>query len=68
MINEILQDLINTSKVVSFINDMIVEIKKEKEHDEVVEKVVKKLAENDLYMKPEKCKWKMREVGFLRLD
>jgi len=47
---------------------MIVEIKKEKEHDEVVEKVVKKLAENDLYMKPEKCKWKMREVGFLRLD
>jgi len=47
---------------------MIVEIEKEKEHDEVVEKVVKKLAENDLYMKPEKCKWKMREVGFLRLD
>ena len=50
--NEILQDLINTSKVISFINDLIVGIEKEKEHDEVVEK----LAENNLYMKLEKCK------------
>jgi len=65
--NEILQDLINTSKVVSFIDDLIVRIEKEEEHDEVVEKVVKNLAENDLYMKLEKCKWKMREVGFLGL-
>ena len=39
--------------------------KKEKEHDEVVKKIVKILAENDLYMKPEKYKWKVREVGFL---
>jgi len=23
------------------------------------------LAENNLYIKPEKCKWKVREVGFL---
>jgi len=23
------------------------------------------LAENDLYIKPEKCKWKVRKVGFL---
>jgi len=67
MMNEILQNLINTSKVVSFINNLIVEIEKEKEHKEVVEKVLEKLAENNLYMKLEKCKWKMREVGFLEL-
>ena len=30
-----------------------------------MEKVVKKLVENNLYVKPEKCKWKVREVGFL---
>ena len=65
--NEILQNLINTSKVVSFINNLIVEIEKEKENEEVVEKVLEKLAENNLYMKLEKCKWKMREVGFLEL-
>jgi len=37
----------------------------EEEHDELVEEVVRRLAENDLYMKLEKCKWKMKEVGFL---
>jgi len=41
--------------VVSFINNVIVEMK-EKKHDEVVEKVVKRLEKNDLYVKTEKCK------------
>ena len=27
--------------------------------------VIKRLEENDLYVKPEKCKWKVREVGCL---
>jgi len=31
-------------------------IEEKKEHDKVVEKVIKRLAENDLYVKPEKCK------------
>ena len=31
----------------------------------MVEEVVRKLAENDLYVKPEKCKWKVKKVGFL---
>ena len=43
--NEILQDLINTGKMVSFINDIIVELEKEKEHNKVVEEIVKRLAE-----------------------
>ena len=30
-----------------------------------VTEVVKKLGENNLYIKPEKYKWKVREVGFL---
>jgi len=30
-----------------------------------VKEIVKRLAENNLYVKPEKCKWKVREVGFL---
>ena len=33
---------------------MIVETKEKKEYDKVVEEVVKRLAENDLYVKPEK--------------
>ena len=34
-------------------------------HDELVAEVIKRLEENNLYMKLEKCKWKVREVGFL---
>jgi len=30
-----------------------------------VEKIVKRLAENNLYIKLEKCKWKVRKVRFL---
>jgi len=50
---------------VSFIDDVIVKIEEEEEHDKVVEEVVKRLVENNLYIKPKKCKWKVREVGFL---
>ena len=40
-------------------------MKGKKEHDKLVKEVVKKLAKNNLYIKPEKYKWKVREVGFL---
>ena len=65
MMNELLRDLINTGKVAVFIDDMIVEMETEEEHNELVAEVIKRLEENNLYVKPEKCKWKMREVGFL---
>ena len=40
----------------SFIDNVIIRMEEEEEHDEVVEKVVKRLVENDLYIKPEKYK------------
>ena len=65
IMNEILWNLINTGKVASFIDDVIVETEEKAGHDEIVKEVVKRLVENDLYIKLEKCKWKVREVGFL---
>ena len=56
MINKILQNLINTGKVVSFIDDVIISIEEEEGQDELVEEMVRRLAENNLYVKPEKCK------------
>ena len=50
------EDLINTGKVANFINNVIVETEMEEEHNEIVKKVIKRLAESDLYVKPEKCK------------
>jgi len=57
--------LINIRKVASFINNVIVGIEKEERYIKVVEEVVKRIAENDLYVKLEKYKWKVKEVGFL---
>jgi len=65
MMNELLRDLINTGKVAVFIDDVIVGMEIEEGHDELVAEVIKKLEENDLYVKPEKCKWKVKEVKFL---
>ena len=56
IMNKILQDLINTGKIVSFIDDVIIGTDGEEEHDKLVEEMVKRLAENNLYMKLEKCK------------
>ena len=56
IINKILWDLINTGKVASFIDDVIVGMEEEEEYNEVVKKVVKRLTENNLYVKPEKCR------------
>ena len=65
MMNELLRDLINTGKVAVFIDDVIVGTETEEGHDELVAEVVKRLEENDLYVKLEKCKWKIKEVEFL---
>ena len=37
----------------------------EEEHDKLVKKVLKRLKENDLFVKPEKYWWKVKEVEFL---
>ena len=67
IINRILWNLINTGEVTSFIDDVIVRIEAKEGHDEVVEEIVRRLAENNLYIKPEKYKWRVKEVGFLRV-
>ena len=67
IMNKLLRDLINMEKVAAFIDDVIIGIEKEEEHDEIVKEVVKRLVENDLFVKPEKYKWKVREVRFLEV-
>ena len=67
MMNKLLQDLINIGKVAAFIDNVIVETEEEEGHNELVAKVIKRIEENDLYVKLKKCKWKVREVGFLEV-
>ena len=65
MMNDLFRDLINQGDMVTFINDILVATDTEEGHDKLVEEVLKRLEENDLFVKPEKCKWKVREVEFL---
>ena len=63
--NKILWNLINTGEVASFIDNVIIEMEEEEEYNEVVKEVVKRLAENNLYVKLKKCKWKVKKVEVL---
>jgi len=65
MMNELLRDLINTGKVAVFIDNVIVGTKDKERYNELVAEIIKRLEKNNLYVKPEKYKWKIREVGFL---
>jgi len=67
MMNEILRDLINEGKVVAFVDDVLVGTEIEEGHDEIVEEILRRLEENNLYIKPEKCMWKARKIGFLEV-
>ena len=54
IMNEILRDLVNEGKVVAFVDDILVGTETEKGHNEVIEEVLKRLEENNIYVKPEK--------------
>ena len=65
MMNDLLKDLVVEEKVTVFIDDVMVVTEMEEGHDEIVEEVLRRLEKNDLFVKPEKYVWKVREVGFL---
>jgi len=54
IINEILKDLVNESKITTFVDDMLVGTETEKRYNEIIEEVLKRLEENNLYIKLEK--------------
>jgi len=67
MINEILRDIINKGKVAAFVDDILVGTETKEQHNKIVKEVLRRLEENDLYIKPEKYTWKVRKIGFLEV-
>lgn len=45
----------------------MVGIEAKKEHDKIVNEVLRRLEKNDLYVKPKKYIWKVQEIGFLKV-
>ena len=60
----IVLNLINMRKVRSFIDNIMMGIEMEEVYDELVTEILEEIY---LYIKLEKCKWKMREVDFLEV-
>jgi len=55
MMNDLFRDMINKGDIATFIDDILVVIEMKEGHNDIVEKVLKQLEENNLYVKPEKC-------------
>jgi len=54
MMNDLLRDLVVEEKVAVFIDDVMIATETEEGHDEIVEEVLRRLEENDLFVKPER--------------
>jgi len=54
--NDFLRDVTEVEDIVNiaFIDNVIVGMEIEKEHDDIVEEVLRRMAENNLFVKPEK--------------
>jgi len=65
IMNKILRDMINEGKVAAFVDNILVEIETKEGYNKIVEEILKRLEENDLYVKPEKYVWKVRKIRFL---
>jgi len=63
--NDILKDVIDKGIVTVFIDNILIFTEDEEHHDEIVEEVLKRLKENDLFLKPEKCEFKKKKIDFL---
>jgi len=67
MMNNLLRDIIEVGDVAVFIDDVMVGTETKKGHNDIVEEVLRRMTENDLFVKLEKCVWKVRKVGFLKV-
>ena len=59
--------VIDQGVVVVYIDDILIFTQTEEEHDRIIEEVLKRLEENNLFLKPEKCVFKEKEIEFLGL-
>jgi len=57
IINNLFCNLINQEDTAIFVDDILVATDIEERYDKLVEEMLKRLEENNLFVKPEKCKW-----------
>ncbi|PIL31772.1 hypothetical protein GSI_06476 [Ganoderma sinense ZZ0214-1] len=63
--NDIFKDLIILGKVTIYLDDILIFTNDIEEHRTLVREVLKRLAERDLFCKPEKCEFEQPKVEYL---
>jgi len=58
IMNDLLRDMIKAGDVLVFIDNIIVGIKTEKGNDDIMEKILRRIVENDLFIKQRRKRYK----------
>jgi hypothetical protein len=67
MMNEIFIDMISEGVVVVYLDDILIFTKTLDEHQQVTRRVLGKLAEHELFLRPEKCEFEKTRIEYLGL-
>ena len=67
LMNSIFADLIAAGKVAVYLDDILIFTQTLEEHRKIVQEVLKRLQEHDLYLRPEKCEFEKEEIEYLGL-
>jgi len=67
MMNDIFQTIIAEEIVVVYLNDILIFMKTEEEHERAVWRVLEILAEHKLFLRPEKCEFHWKQIEYLGL-
>jgi hypothetical protein len=67
MMNEHFKDMIDEKWIVIYMDDILICAKTKQELGERTQRVLQRLMDKDLFLKPEKCKFAQTEVKFLGL-
>ena len=63
--NNLIRNMIEVEDVAVFNNDVMMETQIEEGYNDIMEEILRKMVENNLFIKPKKYVWKVREVRFL---
>ncbi|GBE80874.1 hypothetical protein SCP_0305940 [Sparassis crispa] len=64
MMNEIFKDLINEGWMIIYMDDILIFLNDMEEHRQRTLRVLERLKQNDLFVKPEKCTFDSQEVEY----
>jgi len=67
MMNDIFRTLIAKGIIVVYLNNILIFTETEEKHEQVVQRVLKVLAEHKLFLCPEKCEFHRKRIKYLGL-